>query len=38
MPNATDSRIDASRASERFMWITPDRLLYVGLLGAPSSR
>ena len=24
--------------SERFLRITPDRLLYVGLLGAPSTR
>jgi AraC-like DNA-binding protein len=24
--------------SRRFMWITPDRLLYVGLIGAPSMR
>ena len=23
---------------ERFMWLTPDRLLYVGILGAPSVR
>jgi AraC-like DNA-binding protein len=24
--------------SKRFMWITPDRVLYVGLIGAPSMR
>jgi AraC-like DNA-binding protein len=24
--------------SKRFMWITPDRVLYVGLIGAPSLR
>lgn len=24
--------------SRRFMWITPDRVLYVGLIGAPSMR
>lgn len=28
----------AARASERFMWLTPDRVLYVGLLGAPTVR
>jgi hypothetical protein len=26
------------RPSGRCMWITPDRVLYVGLLGAPSMR
>lgn len=25
-------------AGERFMWLTPDRILYVGLLGAPAVR
>ena len=29
---------DASASSRRFMWITPDRVLYVGLIGAPSMR
>ncbi|WP_249931111.1 AraC family transcriptional regulator [Ramlibacter sp. 2FC] len=28
----------AHRASDRLMWITPDRVFYVGLLGAPSVR
>jgi AraC-like DNA-binding protein len=28
----------ASAPSRRFMWITPDRVLYVGLIGAPSMR
>ncbi|MFO1329592.1 MAG: AraC family transcriptional regulator [Rubrivivax sp.] len=28
----------ARRPSERFMWLTPDRVLYVGLLGAPTVR
>ena len=28
----------ARRASDRLMWITPDRVFYVGLLGAPSVR
>lgn len=27
-----------SRGSNRLMWITPDRVFYVGLLGAPSVR
>lgn len=27
-----------SRSSDRLMWITPDRVFYVGLLGAPSVR
>src|SRR5512140_3246385 len=26
------------RSSDRLMWITPDRVYYVGLLGAPSVR
>jgi AraC-like DNA-binding protein len=26
------------RDGERFMWLTPDRLLYVGILGAPTVR
>lgn len=26
------------RGGERFMWLTPDRLLYVGILGAPTVR
>jgi AraC-like DNA-binding protein len=30
--------ISARRPSDRLMWITPDRVLYVGLLGAPSTR
>lgn len=28
----------AQHNSDRFMWITPDRVFYVGLLGAPSDR
>jgi AraC-like DNA-binding protein len=28
----------AARPHDRLMWITPDRLFYVGLLGAPSVR
>jgi AraC-like DNA-binding protein len=28
----------ARRASDRLMWISPDRVFYVGLLGAPSVR
>lgn len=28
----------ARHASDRLMWITPDRVFYVGLLGAPSVR
>ena len=27
-----------TRNSERFMWLTNDRVLYVGLLGAPTVR
>lgn len=27
-----------SRGDKRFMWLTPDRILYVGLLGAPTVR
>ncbi len=30
--------IPARRPSDRLMWITPDRVFYVGLLGAPSVR
>jgi AraC-like DNA-binding protein len=32
------SEASASAPSRRFMWITPDRVLYVGLIGAPSMR
>lgn len=32
-----DSR-GQSRSSDRLMWITPDRVFYVGLLGAPAVR
>ena len=32
------SRLDARPAGDRFMWLMPDRLLYVGLLGAPAVR
>ncbi len=28
----------AQRSSDRLMWVTPDRVFYVGLLGAPSVR
>ncbi|MEZ5649358.1 MAG: AraC family transcriptional regulator [Burkholderiaceae bacterium] len=28
----------ARQASERFMWLSADRILYVGLLGAPTTR
>ena len=38
MSNAAVIRMDEPRPSERFMWITPDRVLYVGLLGAPAVR
>ena len=30
--------IPMGRPSDRLMWITPDRVFYVGLLGAPSVR
>jgi AraC-like DNA-binding protein len=30
--------IPAGRPSDRLMWITPDRVFYAGLLGAPTSR
>src|SRR5438093_4984404 len=30
--------IPARSPSDRLMWITPDRVFYVGLLGAPSVR
>lgn len=32
------ARTEAPRSRGRFMWITPDRVLYVGLLGAPTVR
>ena len=38
MPNDAARRLEAQRSSDRFMWLTPDRLLYVGLLGAPAVR
>jgi AraC-like DNA-binding protein len=38
MDNAAASPVAPRQASERFMWLTPDRLLYVGLLGAPAAR
>ncbi|MFM0156909.1 helix-turn-helix domain-containing protein [Paraburkholderia sediminicola] len=31
-------QLSAQRDSDRVMWITPDRLFYSGLLGAPSTR
>lgn len=34
-PDASDT---AGAAPRRFMWLTPDRLFYVGLIGAPSMR
>jgi AraC-like DNA-binding protein len=38
-PSSAHSVLKPSGApSRRFMWITPDRLLYVGLIGAPSMR
>lgn len=37
MPSAA-VRADVPRGRERFMWLTPDRVLYVGLLGAPTVR
>lgn len=36
MPAATRTPTPGRR--ERFMWLTPDRVLYVGLLGAPTVR
>jgi AraC-like DNA-binding protein len=42
MQRASDSlqrsRLPAQRHSDRLMWITPDRVFYVGLLGVPSIR
>ena len=39
MATASRSSADpARRPSDRFMWLTPDRVLYVGLLGAPTVR
>lgn len=42
MPPASAPIVNAGngppREGGRFMWITPDRLLYLGLLGAPSVR
>ena len=39
MATASRSNADpARRPSDRFMWLTPDRVLYVGLLGAPTVR
>jgi AraC-like DNA-binding protein len=35
---ADDAPRGKARASERFMWLSPDRVLYVGLLGAPTVR
>ncbi len=32
------SRPTAGAMGDRFMWITPDRVLYAGLLGAPATR
>jgi AraC-like DNA-binding protein len=37
MPMAIDT-LDARPASDRFIWITPDRVLYAGLLGEPATR
>jgi AraC-like DNA-binding protein len=31
-------QVPAQWDGERFMWLTPDRLLYVGILGAPTPR
>jgi AraC-like DNA-binding protein len=33
-----DASRESARPRDRLMWITPDRLFYVGLLGAPSVR
>ena len=38
MPNALALRTAVPSISERFMWLTPVRVLYVGLLGSPSVR
>jgi AraC-like DNA-binding protein len=43
MPIAFDARSSihattARPASDRFIWITPDRVLYAGLLGEPATR
>jgi AraC-like DNA-binding protein len=38
MQTATSTPERSRRPSERFMWLTPDRVLYVGLLGAPTVR
>lgn len=38
-PRSVDPRPASQRsASQRFMWLTNDRVLYVGLLGAPTVR
>jgi AraC-like DNA-binding protein len=36
--SATAAPSSPRRPSERFMWLTPDRVLYVGLLGTPAVR
>lgn len=38
MANNSVIGVDDARSSERFMWLTPDRVLYVGLLGVPTVR
>jgi AraC-like DNA-binding protein len=38
LPSSTPMQATAAPHSGRLMWITPDRVFYVGLLGAPSER
>jgi hypothetical protein len=38
MSKQAASRLPPQWDSERFMWLAPDRLLYVGILGAPAVR
>lgn len=38
MANDVAAQLPARWDGERFMWLTPDRLLYVGILGAPTVR
>lgn len=38
MPNAVVTEAAVPSHSKRFMWLTPDRVLYVGMLGMPAVR
>lgn len=38
MSKQAAARLPRQWDGERFMWLTPDRLLYVGILGAPAVR